>query len=120
MIGSTTFWIIYIIAGISIWFLIERKVGRSSKEFFKFYTLIGAFALGYNFDVSLSTIVFKRGTKGFSWKNIIDYIYLGLMAVMTVILGKKLMKKPSMSFIGSLFISFVLGSLIRSMVTVIN
>lgn len=121
IVERMSFWIVFLIAGGVLYYTSNRRglPLTAKKGIMMTYVTVAAFLVGFAVDISLTALFFSEASSSFSWKRILDFIYLGVLAVVVVYLGKNLINRGYLGDVGYLLLAFSTGVICRSIVGVL-
>lgn len=113
-------WIYLIVLGIILAIVTQKYTTRETQiTTFKVFFIVAVFLIGLQIDLSLWGLFWGRASSGWNWKNITNYIWLGILAIVLIFMGKKLLETETLGYFGTLLLAFGTGSVLNTILQVI-
>ena len=99
----------------------NMKLSQKTQKSLFIWSMMGiSFLIGYYVDISLFALFWSEATaSGFSWKRLLNIIYMGALVVFLVLTAKKLKEQPVMRDVSYIVYSFSAGILFSQIMVVL-
>lgn len=122
IVDTVWFWTPVILLGVvmSGWTVKKDIPLVDRKKILMPYITIVIFLVGMTVNISLTGLFLTSASEsGFSWYRILDYLFIGVLLVLIIYMGRKLIQQKYLGDIGYLLISFSTGVLVRTFLEVL-